>query len=67
MRVKILQRLPGTIGNLPAGEHFEADSVHDVEDTIAETMKRNGWAVDAPSSSPAPTPAPLFGSKEHAS
>lgn len=54
MKVKILQQLPGSIGGLPAGENFEADSVHDVEETIAETMKRNGWAVDAAASSPAP-------------
>lgn len=63
MRLKILQLLPGTIGNLPAGENFEADSVHDVEDTVAETMKRNGWAVDAPASSP----APYSHGEEHAS
>lgn len=47
MKVRVLQLLPGTIGGLPAGENFEAGRDYEVEDGIAETMKRNGWAVDA--------------------
>lgn len=65
MRLRILQRLPGTIsaGALPAGEDYEAGRDYEVEETLAATMKRSGWAVDAASS-----PAPLFGrDEEHAS
>lgn len=65
MRVKIQQKLPGTIGNLPPGEDYEAGREYEVEDNLGETMKRNAWAVDAAPSSPAPA---AFGhDEEHAS